>query len=264
MQIYTQANGEHTVFYAPFLSFFKAINHRGYNTIAPENTLPAYILSAKKGFKYVETDVSFTSDNVPVLLHDATIDRTSNGTGNISEMTFAEVRQYDFGSWKSADYAGTLIPSLEEFLILCRNLGLHPYIELKSAATYSAAQIQKIVDMVDSYGMKGDVSYISFSKAYLVYVKNYDSKARLGYVVSNVSSTKITDAIELRTGENEVFIDSGRLTAEDVDLCKADHIPMEVWTIDNKTTILNMSDYISGVTSNSVCADFIKYEQIIK
>ena len=65
-----------------------SVNHRGYSTVAPENTLPAYKLSKKMGFDYVETDVCFTSDNIPVLLHDGTIDRTSNGSGDIDNMTF--------------------------------------------------------------------------------------------------------------------------------------------------------------------------------
>jgi glycerophosphoryl diester phosphodiesterase len=140
-----------------------SVNHRGYSAEAPENTLPAYILSKKKGFNYVETDVCFTSDGIPVLLHDATIDRTSNGTGNINSMTYEQVRAYDFGSWKSSTYAGTKIPSLAEFLYLCKSIMLHPYIELKSSGAYTQAQIQQIVDMVHSYGLKGKVSYISFS-----------------------------------------------------------------------------------------------------
>jgi hypothetical protein len=105
-----------------------SVNHRGYNTIAPENTLPAYQLSRKMGFTMVECDVQFTSDDVAVLLHDATIDRTSNGTGNINDLTWAEVQQYDFGSWKSADYTGTRIPSFAEFIQLCKYLGLKAYV----------------------------------------------------------------------------------------------------------------------------------------
>lgn len=66
----------------------KAINHRGYSAIAPENTIPAYIMSKKMGFTYVECDVSFTSDGVAVLLHDNTIDRTSDGSGAISGLTY--------------------------------------------------------------------------------------------------------------------------------------------------------------------------------
>ena len=55
----------------------RSINHRGYNKIAPENTIPAYALSKENGYKYVETDVRFTSDGIPVLLHDVSINRTA-------------------------------------------------------------------------------------------------------------------------------------------------------------------------------------------
>ena len=87
----------------------KKVAHRGFSTIAPENTLPAYLLAKSKGFDYVECDISFTSDGVPVLLHDETITRTSNGTGAISSMTLATAKTFDFGLWKNASYAGTRI-----------------------------------------------------------------------------------------------------------------------------------------------------------
>lgn len=242
-------------------SYMKGINHRGYSTDAPENTLPAYYLSYKHGFKFVECDISYTSDGVPVLLHDSTIDRTSNGTGNINDLTFAQVREYDFGSWFSAEYAGTKIPSLAEFLVFCRNTGLHPYLELKSTTTYTTAQIQQIVDMVEMYGMKGKVTYISFSNTYLASVVAYDSKARVGYVVSAVNSTNINRAIALRTGENEVFLDSSVYNSAAIESCLAVHLPLEVWTIDNKATIEGLDDYISGVTSDDKNASFIKLEK---
>lgn len=88
-----------------------SVNHRGYNTIAPENTLPAYKLSRKMGFECVETDVAFTSDGVAVLLHDGTINRTArnaDGTSisssiDIGSITYDQALDYDFGIWKSAD-----------------------------------------------------------------------------------------------------------------------------------------------------------------
>ena len=242
----------------PIISFMKGVNHRGYSSDAPENTLPAYILSYHKGFRYVECDISFTSDGVPVLLHDSTIDRTSNGSGNISSLTFDQVRSYDFGSWKSAEYEGTKIPSLAEFLTLCRNLGLHPYLELKSNGNYTDAQIQSIVDLVEQYGLKGNVSYISFSKSFLNVVSNYDPCARLGYVVSSITSTVISEATALRSGKNEVFLDSSSYTSAAIALCKGGSLPLEVWTVDSESTIANIDDYISGVTSNSLNAGDIK------
>ena len=239
----------------------KGVAHRGYSSVAPENTLPAYRLAKEKGFFYVETDVSFTSDGVPVCLHDATIDRTSNGTGNINSLTWAQVQTYDFGSWKSADYAGTKIPSLEQFLVLCRNIALHPYIELKNSATYTESQIQSIVDMVEACGLKGKVTYISFSSTYLGYVKAYDASARLGYLVSTMNSTAISTAQGLQTTSNEVFIDTSATGSTAVSLCKAAHLPMEVWTIDSASTIKGLDPYITGVTSNELIAGRILYEE---
>ena len=240
----------------------KAVAHRGYSSVAPENTLPAYKLAKEMGFFYVETDISFTSDGVPVCLHDATIDRTSNGTGNINNLTWAQVQSYDFGSWKSAEYTGTKIPSFEQFISLCRNIGLHPYIELKDTATYSEAQIQSLVDIVKAYGMKGKVTWISFSSTYLTYVKNYDSSARIGFVVSGLTASNITTANGLKTTDNEVFIDTSALTNAAATLCINGNLPMEVWTVDSESTILSMNPYITGVTSNSLIAGKVLYDAV--
>lgn len=243
-----------------------SVNHRGYSVVAPENTLPAYILSKKMGFDYVETDVSFTSDGIPVLLHDSTIDRTSNGSGNINELTFNQVRQFDFGSWKSSVYTGTKIPSLEEFLYLCKSIILHPYIELKSGANYTEAQIQQIVDMVKTYGLKGKVTYISFYIDYLTYVKNYDDEARLGYLGAGEDiSLHITRCKNLRTDKNEVFYDCGHwvLTDSLIDAFKAEDIPIEMWTVDDASIILARSPYVSGITSDNLIAGKVLYDNAI-
>lgn len=193
----------------------KSVNHAGWYE-APENTLPAYKASKQHGFYYVETDVSFTSDNIPVLLHDNTINRTGRNadgteiseTINIYDITFEQAQAYDFGIYKSSEYAGTKLPSLEQFILLCRNLGLHPYIELKSSYNYTQAQIESCVDIVKRYGMKDKVTWASFSNTYLGYVKNYDDSARLGYIVSSVTADSITNALALKTANNEVFIHS--------------------------------------------------------
>lgn len=246
------------------LRTIKGINHRGYCDEYPENTLPAFIGSYKHGFRYVECDVGFTSDDVPVLLHDAYITRTSNGSGLLSDFTFEQVRTKDFGAWKGWYFSGTKIPSLEEFIILCRKLGLHPYIEIKNNETYTQAKIQTIVNIVDAYGMKGDVTYISFSKDYLGYVAAYDPHARLGYIVSTtVDATVISDAVALRTGQNDVFLDSDVYDASVIELCKEAGLPLEIWTIDSRDTIESLDDYITGVTSNNKDASIIKMKKVL-
>lgn len=230
----------------------KSVNHRGYNPIAPENTLAAFKLSAERGFRYVECDVQFTKDGVPVLLHDATIDRTSNGTGSISALTFDEVRSLDFGTWKSPDYAGEKIPSLEEFLILCRAKGLHPYIEIK--VQLSKDRITLIDNLVKRCGMNGNVTYISSNSSNLFYMSETNPKTRLGLVTSSITSYEIQYLTACKTDYNEIFFDMNisNLTTAAVDLCVSENIGLEVWTVNSETTVKNLDPYITGVTSDSV------------
>lgn len=244
----------------------KGINHRGYNVTAPENTLAAYRLSKTKGFKYVECDVSFTSDGYAVLLHDDTVDRTSNGTGNIADMTLEEVKTLDFGSWKSDNYTGEQIPTFEEFIILCKRLGLHPYIEIKNGNGMTPkVQIEGLVDTVVRHGMKDKVTWISFNDKYLGYIRDYDEDARLGYVVNSVTESVINNAVALKTDNNEVFVDCAyqAVTNEVVSLCINANLPLEVWTVNVVDTILTLDPYVSGVTSDNKIAGKVLIEDEI-
>lgn len=252
----------------------KSINHRGFNTIAPENTIPAFKLSRQNGFKYVETDIAFTSDDVAVLLHDATINRTArNADGstiaseiNIADITYAQALTYDFGIWKGSKYAGTKIPTFESFIQLCRKIGLCPYIEIKSGA-WSESQIDILLNIVKVNGMSGKCTWISFSYDALAYIKEQDPKARLGYVQNEILDWVITAAIALKTQQNEVFIDaawSNLLTDEAIDLAIEADIPVETWTINADVSIANMNPYITGATSDSFIAGYSLFKQFIK
>ena len=254
---YTTFSGE----FGPLGHYFdreiKSIAHRGFSSTAPENTLPAYVLAKEKGFSYVECDVAFTKDGVAVLLHDATIDRTSDGSGNISELTYEELLQYDFGSWKGSKYAGTKIPTFEEFIALCKELGMHPYIEIKNDSTYTQEQIASLMDIVEEYGMGDNSTWISFNITYLDYVKNVDDTARLGFVSSNnITQSLINPVLALQTGKNEVFLDISynMLNETNVMLAMENGLPLETWTVDSTNDIKNRPKYISGYTSNKLIA----------
>lgn len=226
---------------------FTSVNHRGYNTIAPENTLSAFRLSKENGFDYVETDVSFTADSVAVLLHDNTIDRTSNGKGPISSITFDDVRKFDFGSWKDAAYKGEKIPSFEEFLDLCIELDLYPYIELKEG---NRQQIRSLVDMVEDYGLSDKVTWISFDATRLQYVKAKTPKARLGYLKSTVDEQSLYTVLELRNKDNEVFLDAKNISQDLMTKCVAIGIPVEQWVVDTQEQIDALDAHVTGATSD--------------
>ena len=257
----------------------KIINHRGYNTAAPENTLPAYELSAEMGYSLVETDVCFTKDLVPVLLHDATINRTARnadgspvkGSVRIGDITYEEALAYDFGVWKGAEYAGTRIPTFDSFLSLCRERGLQPYIELKENGNYGREEISGLLDMVREYGMERQVTWISFNAGYLEWIRDRDPEARLGYLAA-FWLTKgdfggiLRRAEGLRTGSNEVFLDvsiqmlSYALGGADryIQMSREAGIPVEVWTVDSGETVRALNPYITGVTTNSLPADILR------
>ncbi len=92
--------------------------HRGDVSAAPENTLPAFESAVKKGAQQIELDVDLTKDGELVIMHDATVDRTTDGKGKVTELTFAEIRALDAGAKFSEAYRGTRVPTLREALAL--------------------------------------------------------------------------------------------------------------------------------------------------
>jgi glycerophosphoryl diester phosphodiesterase len=90
--------------------------HRGDNKVAPENTVPAFLSAANKHVAQIEFDIRLTKDGEMVVIHDASVDRTTNGKGNVAEMTFEEIRKLDAGSWFDPKFAGVKIPTPREVL----------------------------------------------------------------------------------------------------------------------------------------------------
>src|SRR5262249_40987676 len=90
--------------------------HRGANRYAPENTLPAIKTAVALGADYVEIDIRTTKDGKFVLMHDSTVDRTTDGNGKVGDLTLDEVRKLDAGGWFGKPFAGTRVPTLDEGL----------------------------------------------------------------------------------------------------------------------------------------------------
>ena len=90
--------------------------HRGASAYAPENTLPSFQLAVDMGADGIECDIHLSKDGRFIVCHDDKVDRTSNGTGSISDLTLAEIKALDFGAKFDAKFAGTSAPTLEEML----------------------------------------------------------------------------------------------------------------------------------------------------
>ncbi|WP_439594009.1 glycerophosphodiester phosphodiesterase [Microbacterium sp.] len=144
-------------------------SHRGGGATAPENTLPAIAAALAAGFDYVEVDVALTADRRPVLLHDSTLDRTTNGRGAVSAHTLDEVRALDAGSWFDPQYAGTPVPTLEEFLDLLATSPQRAIVEFKGE--WDAAAVQAAIAEVSARDLDRRVAIASFDTRTLALVE---------------------------------------------------------------------------------------------
>lgn len=113
--------------------------HRGASALAPENTLAAFRLAAQRGATWVELDVDVIGDGTPIVIHDSTLDRTTNRSGRYDHLTRADLAMIDAGSWFDPDFAHESIPTLEAALETLRTLGLSVNVEIKSCEAGAAA-----------------------------------------------------------------------------------------------------------------------------
>lgn len=109
----------------------RLVAHRGAGKLAPENTLAAMRLGASHGYRMFEFDAKLSGDGVAILMHDARVDRTTNGEGPVASMSFAQIARLDAGSWHSASYAGEGVPTLERVAAWLRANGLQANVEIK-------------------------------------------------------------------------------------------------------------------------------------
>ena len=107
------------------------IAHRGAGKLAPENTLAAFKLGASHGYRMFECDVKLSSDGVPFLLHDSTLERTTSGHGVAGELPWQALARLDAGSWHSSNFAGEALPNLEAIAHYCINNHYFLNIEIK-------------------------------------------------------------------------------------------------------------------------------------
>ena len=119
------------------------IAHRGASADAPENTISAVALAARRGARWIETDVRLTADGGLVMIHDETLDRTTNGTGPVSDARFADIMTLDAGAWFAPAFAGEPVPDLATFLRACLDHGLALQLELK--LTEGSGQAEALV-----------------------------------------------------------------------------------------------------------------------
>ena len=210
----------------------KLIAHRGWSGKAPENTMSAIKLALEEPkIASIEIDVHLTKDGVPVVIHDAKVDRTTNGSGYVKEKTAAEIKSLDAGSWFSPLFAQEQIPTLDEVLALTvgrKNL----LIELKQTAGSYAGLEEKVMGLIQKHTAEAHCQLISFDHKSLQTCMGLDPQVECTLVLSG-SPLLLIDQIN-EVGASAVSLNHEYVDQEMVDSLNRNGTDIVVWTVDQK------------------------------
>jgi glycerophosphoryl diester phosphodiesterase len=159
------------------------IAHRGSSTQAPENTLAAFALAADQGADAIELDVTLTRDGQVVVIHDDTLDRTTNGRGRVDQLSYAEIAQYDAGTKFDSGFAGERVPLLSQvFEAAGRRMLIN--VEIKSSTVRSTGLEAKVINLIRRHGLIERVLVSSFNPLALIAIKHAESRLACGLLYS--------------------------------------------------------------------------------
>lgn len=153
--------------------------HRGASAYAPANTLAAFRLAEELGADGVELDVHLSADGAIVVIHDFTVDRTTDGSGRVRDMTLGELKRLDAGAWFDARFAGQRIPTLDE-VVEALGGGMWLNIELKTFSPRDQGLERAVVKLVQRRGIRRRVILSSFSPLALWRVRRLDPSLATG------------------------------------------------------------------------------------
>jgi glycerophosphoryl diester phosphodiesterase len=171
------------------------IAHRGASGHAPENTFAAFQRAVELGATFIETDLHVTRDGRFVAIHDSTVDRTTNGSGQVHNFTLAELRQVDAGLWFDRDFMGERIPTLEEILEFSRKHDVVFYLELKYPAVLGMDH--SLVAAFQKMQSAPRTVVISFDPATLTPLRRLDPSVMTGLLVEEAKPDCIQATLDL-------------------------------------------------------------------
>ena len=165
----TPAKSIYSSFFIPTGSV-QMVAHRGYSAVAPENTLPAFELAGENGFWGAECDTSPTADGAWIIMHDDTVDRMTNGEGKVIDLTLDEIRALTVDAGNNVElYPNTRVPTLTEYLDVCKKYEMHPVIEIKGCTPIE--QLDRLAALLSAREEKDRFLIISFGREHCARIK---------------------------------------------------------------------------------------------
>lgn len=221
------------------------VAHRGFSGKAPENTLAAMRMAIDLPYvHWMEIDVQLSKDGVPVVIHDFTLDRTTNGHGKVMNMNWELLRRLDAGSWKGRSFRGERLPSLEEVLSLASGR-VYLNIELKTVGNMYPGLERTVMDLISSKGMRDDVILTSFDTGVLQRVKEIDPRYRTGLIFDSRIANLTGRLRELDC--SLLSISFARLNPALVKQCSEQGVTIMAWTVNKRKEMRRLADMHSDI-----------------
>ena len=220
--------------------------HRGASAQAPENTMAAFVKAVELGSGGIELDVRMTKDGEIVVIHDEAIDRTSNGTGKVKELTLSELTRFDFGYWFSQEFSGEKIPTLEQVMEILSKWNGSLNIEIKAN---DIGIESSVIELIDKYGMGKRVIVSSFNHYILVNIRRIDDSIKTGALFMETLYKPWEYARSI--GANAIHPFYRAIDTEIIKECIANDIDVNAFTVDRSEDIKMLAEAkISGIITN--------------
>lgn len=223
--------------------------HRGASAYAPENTLEAFELAFKQGADGVELDVQLTKDGHLVVIHDETIDRTSDGSGYLQDYTLEELKTFHFNKLNPG-YMGRGIPTLKEVYQLLKPTELTVNVELKTNVIHYPGIEEKVLLLTKEMGMEERVIYSSFHHPSLVKIKKLNPDVKTGLLYSD-------GWIDVPSYGKKIGVDAlhpalYHMQAEEfIQSAKERGLSLHVWTVNDECSIRYLLEHgVDAIITN--------------
>jgi glycerophosphoryl diester phosphodiesterase len=223
------------------------IAHRGASGHAPENTLAAFRKAVSLGAAFIETDLQLSRDAHFVAIHDATVDRTTGGHGAVHDLTLAELRRLDAGSWFSSEFAGERIPTLEEILDFSKKHDVVFYLELKPSGSWGGEHA--LIGALRESGEIPRVVVISFDVAILESLRKIEPTLMTGVLYEGQIDRPVERAVEI--GARQLAVRGDLVTPALLGEARKKDLQVVCWTVNQPAHMRLLIDAgVDGIMSD--------------
>lgn len=233
------------------------IAHRGFSGKYPENTLLAFQKAIDLEVDMIELDITLSKDKIPVVIHDDTLERTTNGKGKVRSTSFRKLKSLDAGSWMNAKYFNEKIPSLEEVLILIKKSKVNLNIEIKSSAfekNFSDSCIEfQTIKLIKKYKLFNRIVISSFEPKVLLRLRELSAKIKLAYLIEPSSKTSRLDPLSFVRKVKAISLNMHKSQTSSAIFQNANRnkIPIYIYTVNTIKEMERMIELgVAGIFTN--------------